>query len=81
MARPGIAVVPPERLAAIGTQECGAQALRPEIGAHFTRLAEVRLKGDLRVLWPEQGVTRDLVPDRLNAQVDHSGTIRSLFCG
>jgi hypothetical protein len=81
VARPGLYLLPPDRLAALDLQDCGAKALAPEIGAPFTRLAEFRLKGSLRVLWPDQGVTRDLVPDRLNAQVDRSGRIRRLFCG
>ncbi|MCU0815821.1 MAG: I78 family peptidase inhibitor [Cypionkella sp.] len=81
MARPGLTLLPPDRLAALDLRDCEAEVLRAQIGAPFTQLAEFRLKGDLRVLWPEQGVTRDLIPDRLNVQVDQSGTIRSMFCG
>lgn len=80
-ARPGPAVLPPALLAERGEQGCEAAALTPLTGSHFTELAEIRLKGQLRVLWPEQGLTRDLMPDRLNVQVDGAGQILRMFCG
>jgi hypothetical protein len=45
------------------------------------RLADFRLIGPLRVLWPGQEITNDIVPTRLNAEVDVTGRIQRLICG
>lgn len=37
--------------------------------------------GQLRVLRPGQGLTRDLMPDRLNVQIDGNGIVLRMFCG
>lgn len=51
------------------------------LGHHFSALAERNLSGDLRVLYPDQGVTSEFMPTRLDVQVDRDGTIHKLFCG
>ena len=78
---PGPAVLPPSLLADRQEQGCDAENLSSLTGQHFTRLAEIRLRGQLRVLWPQQHVTRDLLPDRLNVQVNGAGQIQRMFCG
>lgn len=60
---------------------CGAEGFADLRGQHFTALADVRLVGQLRVLRPGQGLTRDLMPDRLNVQVDPEGRVLRVFCG
>ncbi|MFN3723542.1 MAG: I78 family peptidase inhibitor [Paracoccaceae bacterium] len=77
----GPAIVPPIALASRDVQGCAQDQLRHLVGQPFTELAQFRLPGHLRVLRPGQGVTRDLMPDRLNAQVDRTGAILHLFCG
>ncbi len=77
----GPEILPPEMLVAEEVQGCGAVDLMHLAGGSFTALADVRLPGQLRVLRPGQGVTRDLMPERLNAQVDDAGIIRRMFCG
>ena len=78
---PGRAVLEPALLAQRQEEGCGAESLERLRGAHFTRLAEVSLRGQLRVLSPQQRITRDLMPDRLNVQVDGTGQILKMFCG
>jgi hypothetical protein len=79
--RPGPVIVPPARLASSQVVGCGHEHLTQLVGLPFTELANYRLKGHLRVLRPAQGITQDLMPDRLNAQVDGNGVILHLFCG
>jgi hypothetical protein len=69
------------RLADEAVQGCDDDKLQDVTGQPFTELANYRLRGHLRVLRPGQGVTRDLMPDRLNAQVDEAGVVLRLFCG
>lgn len=77
----GPTTVPPIQLAASQAQGCNLAQRMALIGQPFTRLADYRLPGQLRVLRPGQGVTRDVMPDRLNAKVDDQGVILDLFCG
>ena len=77
----GPTIVPPLMLSMEQVQGCGHDQLMHLKGQPFVALATYRLPGQLRVLYPGQGVTRDLMPDRLNAQVNGSGVILNLFCG
>ncbi len=78
---PGPAILPPSALAAQRIAGCEAQQLAPLEGKHFTTLAEVPLRGNLRVLRPGQGLTREVLSDRLNVQVDEGGMMLRMFCG
>lgn len=60
---------------------CSDQALQSMRGAHFTALADVPLRGELRVLRPGQDLTSDVNARRLNVQVDANGQMLRLFCG
>ncbi|GLS88707.1 hypothetical protein GCM10010873_36810 [Cypionkella aquatica] len=60
---------------------CGAAALIDVVGQPFTQLADYKLAGPLRVLWPGQEITDEVVPDRLNAEVTHDQLILRLSCG
>ena len=60
---------------------CGAAALIDVVGHPFTELADHPLAGPLRVLWPEQEITDDVVPNRLNAEVTNDQLILRLSCG
>lgn len=60
---------------------CGLAALDGLRGEPMERLADFRLIGPLRVLWPGQEITNDIVPTRLNAEVDVTGRILRLRCG
>ena len=60
---------------------CGAADLAMLTGSDFTSLADHRLVGPLRVLWPGQEITAEVQQMRLNAQVNTDGRILRLFCG
>jgi len=60
---------------------CGAAALIDVVGQPFTQLADYPLAGPLRVLWPEQEITDEVVPNRLNAEVTNDQLILRLSCG
>ena len=60
---------------------CGAAALIDVVGHPFTELADHPLVGPLRVLWPGQEITDEVVPDRLNAEVTNDQLILRLSCG
>jgi hypothetical protein len=64
-----------------GLAGCDAARMQHLRGAHFTALADVSLRGDLRVVRPGQDLTSDVDVRRLNVQVDAQGQMLRLFCG
>jgi Peptidase inhibitor I78 family len=60
---------------------CGAEALAGMVGKDFAGLAEHNLIGELRIIWPGQEITDDIVPTRLDAMVTNEQRITRLFCG
>lgn len=60
---------------------CGLAALPDLRGQDMARLADFRLSGPLRVLWPGQEITNEINPARLNAEVDVTGRVLRLMCG
>lgn len=60
---------------------CGAAALIDVVGHPFTELADRPLAGPLRVLWPGQEITDEVVSNRLNAEVTNDQLILRLSCG
>ncbi len=60
---------------------CGAAALIDVVGQPFTLLADHQLAGPLRILWPGQEITDEVVPNRLNAEVTNDQLILRLSCG
>ena len=60
---------------------CGAAALIDVVGQPFTQLADLQLVGSLRVLWPGQEITDEVVQTRLNAEVTNDQLILRLSCG
>lgn len=60
---------------------CGADRLAALRGQPFTRLAEVPLAGELRILRPRQEITGPAQPARLSVRIDETGRVLRLFCG
>ena len=60
---------------------CGAAGLIDVVGQPFTLLADHPLAGPLRILWPGQEITDEVVPTRLNAEVTNDQLILRLSCG
>lgn len=69
------AVLPPQ------PDLCGLAGLDGMVGQQFVALADQPLIGTLRVVWPGQEITSDIVPTRLNAQITNQGLILGLRCG
>lgn len=66
-------------------RQCGANRLRPFLGrvaGPKTRAAVTRTVGHNRIRWigPDQVVTADLRPNRLNADLDRRGRIAKFDC-
>ncbi|MCF8511554.1 MAG: hypothetical protein K9G43_08925 [Rhodobacteraceae bacterium] len=61
--------------------DCGLSELPDLQGQEMARLADFRLIGPLRVLWPGQEITNEIDPSRLNAEVDVTGRILRMMCG
>lgn len=79
--RPGYRIGPVDEMLPPQPDACGLAALDALRGEPMERLADFRLIGPLRVLWPGQEITNDIVPTRLNAEVDVTGRIMRLRCG
>lgn len=60
---------------------CDLAALPALRSEKMERLADFRLIGPLRVIWPGQEITNEIEPTRLNAEVDVTGRILRLMCG
>ncbi len=72
---------PVDKMLVPQADHCGLSALPSLRGQPMERLADYRLPGPLRVLWPGQEITNEIVADRLNAEVDVTGRILRLNCG
>jgi len=72
---------PPERVLPALPDRCGVADFRRLTGQPFTALAGQSLPGPLRVIYPDQMVTAEVLPTRLNVQIDAASRIRHLFCG
>ena len=70
---------PPERI--VTETPCGAEDYAA--GLFGANIAAVTLPADLdhRVIYPDQVVTQDHVPTRLNIHVDEAGTVLRFSCG
>mgnify|MGYP001283408224 CR=1 FL=1 len=72
---------PAERMIPPQPDRCGLSALPDLTGQEMSRLADFRLQGPLRVIWPVQEVTAEIQSNRINAEVDVEARILRLFCG
>ncbi len=79
--RAGLMLGPVDEMLPDLPDSCGLATLSDLRGQPMERLADFRLIGPLRVLWPGQEITNDIVPTRLNAEVDVTGRIQRLICG
>ena len=66
---------------ATSTRSCGANDMGWLIGQPESTLAAVTIPGPVRVISPDEAVTMDHNPSRLNVHLDVDGRITSLTCG
>ena len=77
----GYVMGPVDKMLPPQPDSCGLAGLPDLTGQPMAHLADFRLQGPLRVLWPGQEITNEIDPARLNAVVDVSGRIQRLMCG
>ncbi|SEN43088.1 Peptidase inhibitor I78 family protein [Roseovarius tolerans] len=67
---------PPDR-----AENCGAEALQHLVGQPRSALDTEAITASTRILPPGAMRTMDHRPDRLNVDLDGTGTIQRLWCG
>jgi hypothetical protein len=60
---------------------CGAAGMQRMVGKGDDVLAAFTLPQGTRFIYPGTPVTEDFRPDRLNIDIDQSGTIIGVWCG
>ena len=60
---------------------CNAAEYADLVGKPATALERVLLLGKVRVIRPNQAVTMDYWPDRINFMIDEDARIGSITCG
>ncbi|MBU1287977.1 MAG: hypothetical protein KJ871_09660 [Alphaproteobacteria bacterium] len=60
---------------------CGMAALESYIGMAASEIPEAEMPENTRVVGPDDQVTMDYVPTRLNVLTDAEGVVLSLKCG
>lgn len=61
--------------------DCGADRWQHLVGASAAAVAEVRHDGEVRINRGALPAPDPARPDRLNIDIDHTGTITSVRCG
>jgi hypothetical protein len=78
----GGTVVPPIAAdPAPAPDSCGAARARLLVGQPASALLLIGARGPIRVLGPDQPMTMDFNPDRLNVFTDAAGRIERVTCG
>lgn len=67
---------PPDRV-----ESCGAEALQHLVGQPQAALEDETISAPTRILPPGSAMTMDHRPERLNVDIDDTGTILRLWCG
>ena len=60
---------------------CNAGQYVELVGQDATALERVLLLGKVRVIRPDQAVTMDFMPDRINFRIDETNRIAAITCG
>ena len=60
---------------------CGASRLQHLVGKPVAGFDQAAVKGPLRIIGPDMGVTMDYNPDRLNILHDRKKIVESVTCG
>jgi hypothetical protein len=72
---------PPPAPPATTPEACAAAAYRSYVGQPVSALEALQLSQPVRVIGPDDVVTMDFNPRRLNFKHDAAGVIRSVTCG
>ena len=72
----------PAKMPELGVEDaCTASAQQHLVGRDESVLAAVTFPAPVRIIHPNQPVTMDVVPTRLNILVDGNGRITRIYCG
>ena len=63
------------------TDACGAKALQNLLGKPASALETIKFAAETRVIRPNDAVTMDYNPQRLNIETDARGVIVRMTCG
>ena len=72
---------PPTKTNGGTVDTCGAVALQDLVGKDGKTLSAVVQRKGTRIFTHGAALTMDFIPDRLNVELDGSGTILRIFCG
>ena len=64
-----------------GAGDCGAERWQHLVGAPASAVSEVQYGGELRINRGALPAPDPARPDRLNVDIDHTGTITGVRCG
>ncbi len=67
--------------AALGGNDCGAEAMQGLVGSSIGALDASSLPADRRVIFPGMAVTQEYRFSRLNVEVSADDTIARIYCG
>ena len=79
--RPPAPSTPAEPAPVGAADTCGAAPYIYLIGEKATALERVLILRQVRVIWPDDAVTEDLRPERINFYITQDGYVRSITCG
>jgi len=80
-AREGEDAAAVEQPAEDGGDACGASAHADLVGQDRSVIASMTFPAPMRLIGPDDAVTMDFNPERLNVTYDESGTIDRVYCG
>lgn len=64
-----------------GDADCGAARLTEFVGQPAVEVAAIETAGPVRILGPNDLMTMDFNPERLNILTDEAGIVTELSCG
>lgn len=70
----------PTQLTSVVTS-CQAAQFQRLVGVTHDDLLQTRILGPVRVIRPNQAVTTDFLPNRLNIELDEEETVTRVTCG
>ena len=66
----------------LGEDPCGAEAFEPYVQQSIDAVPQaLKDRDELRILPPGSIITTDVIPWRLNVDLDEEGIIEDLWCG
>lgn len=71
----------PDVVAGAPAETCGADRFQTLVGLTHDDLLQIEILGPVRVIRPDDAVTMDFLPSRLNIVLDGEDTVVRVVCG